>query len=135
MEILTWKIRISVLWIFLAVGMSAAMILYLMMPGAIEEIMAGEMGGMRISDGLSIFFAIFWLIPLIMAVLSLTLKASPNRWLNFVLAILFGLFYIFDVSGHLAAGEIGGHLLMSIVGIVVAAFIAWFAWRWPKQQT
>ena len=33
------KIKIAVLWIFLAVAMSASMILWFMAPGAIDEIM------------------------------------------------------------------------------------------------
>ena len=134
MEILRWKTRLSVLWVFMAVGMSAAMILYNMMPGIVEEIIAGEMEGMQISDGLLAGFAIFWLIPLIMAVLCLTLKDAPNRWTNFVLSIIFGVFYLVDVIGDLSLGGLSGDILMGIAAIVVAAFIAWFAWKWPKQE-
>ena len=134
MEILRWKTRLSVLWVFMAVGMSAAVILYFMMPGVVEEIIAGEMEGMQISDGLLAGFAIFWLIPLIMAVLCLTLKDAPNRWTNFVLSIIFGVFYLVDVIGDLSRWGLSGDTLMGIAAIVVAAFIAWFAWKWPKQE-
>ena len=134
MEILRWKTRLSVLWVFMAVGMSAAMILYFMMPGVVEEIIAGEMEGMQISDGLLAGFTIFWLIPLIMAVLCLTLKDAPNRWTNFVLSIIFGVFYLVDVIGDLSRVGLSGDTLMGIAAIVVAAFIAWFAWKWPKQE-
>jgi len=74
MENLVWKMRISVLWIFLAVSMSAAMILYIMGPGVINDIIAGEMEEMEISAGVLMLFALFWLIPLIMAFLTLVLK-------------------------------------------------------------
>ena len=134
MEILRWKTRLSVLWVFMAVGMSAAMILYFMVPGVVEEIIAGEMEGMQISDGLLAGFTIFWLIPLIMAVLCLTLKDAPNRWTNFVLSIIFGVFYLVDVIGDLSRVGLSGDTLMGIAAIVVAAFIAWFAWKWPKQE-
>ena len=134
MELLRWKTRLSVLWVFMAVSMSAGMILYNMMPGVVEEIIAGEWEGMQISDGLLAGFTIFWLIPLIMAVLCLTLKDAPNRWTNFVLSIIFGVFYLVDVIGDLSRGDLSGHTLMGIAAIVVAAFIAWFAWKWPKQE-
>ena len=135
MEVLRWKIIISVLWIFLAVGMSASMILLLMEPGVVQELIAGKIEWTQISEGLLVFFALFWLIPLIMAVLSLTLRASPNRRANFVLGIVFVLLYVVDIIQHSIQGALHvAYLLMLISGIVVAAFIAWFAWRLPKQE-
>ena len=130
MESLTWKIRISVLWIFMAVAMSAHSVLYLMGPGAIEEI-----EGMHLSAGMFFFMAIFWWVPLVMAVLSLTLKDPANRWSNFVLGIVFTVLNIVHlITEHLA--QPSAHQLL-IIGstVVVTGLIAWFAWRWPKQQT
>ena len=136
MELLRWKTRLSVLWVFMAVGHSAGMFLYLLMPGVLEEVMAGKIGGMQLSEGVMVLYAIFWLIPFIMAVLCLTLKDSYNRWLSFVLAILYILFFIVDIISYLASGEsISVALwLIYVAGIVASALIAWFALRWPKQQ-
>ena len=136
MELLRCKIRISVLWVFLAVGMSASMILLLMEPGVIEGLMAGNLEWTQVSEGLLVLNALFWLIPLIMAVLSLTLKASPNRRANIALGIVFVLLYVVDIIQHSIHGALHvAYLLMLVLGIVVAAFIAWFAWRLPKQET
>ena len=99
MELLRWKAKLSVLWVFMAVGMSAAMVLGLMMPGEIEEMMAGE------SEAMMVGYALFWLVPLVMVVLCLTLNRSVNRWLNFILGMLFGLFFIFEVISRQTAGE------------------------------
>ena len=136
MELLRWKIRIAVLWIFLAVGMSAGMFLWFMGPGAIEDIIAGKMEDMQIGEGLMFLFAIFWLIPLIMAFLTLTMKDSANRWTNFVLGILFAIFYIVDLSNHATGEAIPSiaFLVTGILGIVAAALIAWFAWKLPKEE-
>ena len=132
MENLVWKMRISVLWIFLAVGMSAAMILYIMAPGVIDEIITGEMEGMEITAGILMIFALFWLIPLIMSFLTLVLKDTINRWSNAVLGLFFAAFYIIDISGHLSRGEeFGGHALVGVAGIIVALVIFWHAWKWP----
>lgn len=134
MENLVWKMRISILWIFLAVSMSAAMILYIMASGVIEEIITGEMEGMEISAGILMIFALFWLIPLIMAFLTLVLKDVVNRWSNAGLGLFFAVFYIIDISGHLSRGEeFGGHALVGVAGIIVALLIFWHAWKWPKK--
>ena len=136
MELLRCKARLSVLWVFMAVGMSAYMFLYFMMPGTIEKVMAGEMEGMELSEGILVVYALYWLIPLVMAVLCLTLSGSANRWLNFVLGILFGLWFIAGIFEHVVMGDLGSAaiLLMFIVAIVVGALIAYFAWKLPKEE-
>jgi len=76
MENLLLKIRVAVLWIFLAVAMSTSMILSLMGLGVIEEIMDGSMEGLKITSGTIMFFSLFWLIPMAMAFLSLRFRIS-----------------------------------------------------------
>jgi hypothetical protein len=136
MEILRWKARLSVLWVFMAVCMSAFMFSYFMMPDVLKELMAGRMEGEPVSEMVMVVYALFWLIPLIMAVLCLTLKGSVNRWLNFVLGILIALLMIFDIASHLAAGEATSIALwlIGIAMIVVPALIAYFAWKLPKEE-
>jgi uncharacterized membrane protein len=129
MEILRWKTRIAVLWIFMAVAMSAHSIFSFMVPELVEE-----MWGMELGQGMMLFMALFWLIPLIMAVLSLTLKDSANRWANFVVGIVFTILNIVHFTEHLAPPS-ACQILITGSTIVVTGLIAWFAWRWPKQQT
>jgi len=131
MELLRWKARLSVLWVFIAVGMSAVMILRFMMPGVIEEVMVGE------SEGMMVAYAFFWLVPLAVAVLCLTLKDSLNRWTNFVLGILLGLFFIICeiIVPVIQRDAVSVALwLMIIAGLLVLFFIAWFAWKWPEYE-
>jgi hypothetical protein len=135
MELLRSRARLSVLWVFMAVSMSAYSILYTMMPGVIEEMMAGKMEGMEISEGMMVMYALYWLIPLIMAVLCLTLRGSANRWLNFVLGIIFALWFIAGIFEHSVVSEASvAILLMYIVAIVVGALIAWLGWKLPKEE-
>ncbi len=129
-----WKIRISVLWIYLAVAMSAGMVLWLMGEGVIEEVIEGTMEGLEISHGTLVLFALFWIIPLTMAFMTLVLEDKPNRWSNLILGIFFAFFYAFDVANHLSeGGATAGHILMGIVGVVVAAMIFWHGWKWPVE--
>jgi len=133
MELLRWKTRIAVLWIIEAVGMSSYMFLSFMESGKIEGIMAGEIGGMQISEGVLFFFAIFWFIPWILAFLSLTLKDSANRWTNFVLGILWAIGLAYGLIESAIEGESAAILVGYFLGIVAAALIAWYAWKLPKQ--
>ena len=128
MGILQWKIRISVLWIFMAVAMAAHNVLAFMEPGAMEQIEE-----MQISVGMFLFMALFWWVPLVMAVLSVTLKDLANRWTNMILGIVFTVLNIFHLIEHLA--DPSAHQIL-IIGstVVVTALIFWHALKWPKQE-
>ena len=128
MEILRWKIRIALLWLFMAVAMSAHSVLSFMDPGAMEKLAAMEMG-----PGMMLFMAIFWWVPLVMAVLSISLKDSANRWTNMVLGIVFTLLNLGHFIEHVAEPSAEQILIVGST-VVVTAFIAWYAWKWPKQE-
>ena len=128
-----YKIKLVVLWLFFAVSTSAGMVLMFMMPGVIEEIMVGELGGMPISEGYLLVLAIFWLIPLTMAYLSLTLKDSANRWANIIVGIAWAGLGILALSRLLIQGQLT-LALIEVSRTVAAALIVWYAWKWPKQE-
>jgi len=128
MESLRLRIKISVLWIFMAVAMSAHSVLAFMEPGAMEELAAMQMGA-----GMFLFMALFWLIPLIMAFLSLTLKDLADRRPNIVLGIVFTILNIWHLAEHLAQPSIQQILIIGST-VVVTALIAWYAWKWPKPE-
>ena len=134
MELLRWKTRIAVLWLIEAFGMSVFMFLFFMEPGVIEGIISGEIEELQIGEGLLFYFAVFWFIPWIMAFLSLTLKGSANRWTNFVLGILFIVFLTIGLIEQAIGGKSAAILVDYFLGIVAAALIAWYAWKWPKQE-
>jgi len=99
-------------------------------PGAMEQLMTGELS---MAPELMFVGAIVALIPLVMAVLTLALKDSINRWLNIILGlvitvIFFGSFI--DLSTTTPAAHIQ---LLSIAGFVAPALIVWQAWKWPKK--
>lgn len=128
MASLTLKIRIALLWVFMAVAMSAHSIVFFMEPGAIEEIEKMQMGA-----GMLLFMALFWWVPLVMAVLSLTLRDSANRWANMILGIVFTGLNIFHLIEHLAQPSVHQILIIGST-VVVTALIFWYALKWPKQE-
>ena len=135
MESLTFKIKISILWISFAISTSAAMILWFVEPGIIKQIMTtGEMITEKLSEGNLIFFALYWLIPLSMAFLTQILKYSLNRWLNFVLSLVFATFTIYYFISHLIQGWFTvANFLILIFSFVITVLIAWYSWKLPKE--
>ena len=133
-ENLALKIKFAVLWLFVAVTMSSNTVLYFIVPGVIDEIRAGEVVGMQAGPELLLVMAItyFW-VPLVMAVLSLTLKDKVNRWANITLGIFYAGFILFELTMNITTVAYPYVILMDISAIVVAALIAWYAWKWSKQ--
>lgn len=136
MELLRWKARLSVLWLTMAIGTAAFVLFSFLTPGVIEGIMAGEMEGMQIDEVYMLIDALLFLIPMVVAILCLTLNGAANRWLNFVVGIVWVLWFVFAIIDNATRGDkiFIATWLMTLAGLVVSAFIAWFAWKWPKQE-
>ncbi len=139
MELLKSKTRIAVLWLIMAVTYSAHMALSIFEPDVIKLV---TNGGIKISEGMFIF-SIFlaWLIPLSMAFLSISFKSPADRRVNMVAGIIF----IFGNAGHLLTEQLMApsthmaqpsihQLLLNLVTVAAAALIAWYSWKWPKQE-
>lgn len=127
-----WKIKISVLWLFVAIAILAHQILVLMEPGIIAQLMAGEAEGQKIGPELILFFAILMLVPLVMAFLSLTLKDLVNRWVNIILGAIFAVIWFVGVVDAAQTAYWGG-ALMTLSAVVASALIVWYAWK-SKQR-
>jgi len=127
MEKLAYRIKISVLWIFMAVAMSAHSIFAFMDPNAVEH-----MKEMQIGPMMFLFMALFWILPLIMAFLSIILKDTACRWANIILGLLFTVFNLFHFFEHLVQPSIQQIVIIGST-VVVTALISYYAIRWPKQ--
>lgn len=135
MEDLALKIRFAVLWLFVAVTLSVNTMLYFIVPGVIDEIRAGEVVGMKATPELLLVMAImYYWVPLVMAVLSLTLKHKANRWANVILGIFYAGFILFELTMNITTVAYPYLILMDTSVIVASALIAWYAWKWPKQK-
>jgi len=116
------KITLSGLWI-------ALMLTYLL--GDVLRIFsgdfkAGEIGGMKISQGMWLGIAILMVIPVVMVFLSLTLNDPVNRWANIIVAIFF---FGFNLIGLPTYPSVYDKFLI-VVGLVFNALTVWYAWKW-----
>jgi hypothetical protein len=131
-SVLTWKLRISVLWIFLAVCQAAAFAMVMLEPGVIRGLMAGHLWGVNThSAGVQINTALFFLAPMAMAYLTLVLNAAVSRWVSGVLGALAVVTGISILLGQ-AAGMSAAMNVVVIVGSLVALLIVWHAWKGPR---
>jgi hypothetical protein len=128
-----WKIRISVLWLFTEVAGLASGLLALMELGVIEQVMAGEIEGMKIGPEFLLLLAILLLVPLVMAFLSLACpRDSRNRWANIIVGIVWTGLGLTDLPKYLAKPSAYA-ILMWLSGVVATALIVWYAWK-SKQK-
>ena len=122
-------IRISVLWIFAAVTMSAHYALLFFEPDVLQKTGAGASARLAIVEAFA-----NWLIPLTMAFLSVTLEGLANRYLNMVLGGLYILLSIFHVARcpiiHVSNKPSVHQLLVGISTVVATALVFWYAWNW-----
>jgi len=124
------KIKIAGLWIFKALASLTFTIIMFMEEGVLEGIMAGEVLGMEIGPEILLVGAIEAWAPLVMIVVSLTLKYKANRWTNIIAGIVFTALSLMSMADALNAHGI----LLWVSQAVATALIVWLAWKWPKQE-
>ena len=116
------RIILSALWI-------ALMLAYLL--GDVLRIysgdfVAGKMGGVQFTQRMWLGIAVLMLVPIVMAILSLTLPYPVNRWANIIVAILFFVFNLIGLPTYPSAYD----RFLIIVGLVFNLLTVWYAWKW-----
>jgi len=131
-----WKIKISVLWLLHTLGSVFVGFVMWLEPGVIEEIIAGEVMGTKITPEILLIVSIEFLVPFFMAFLSLTLNDSINRWLNIIVGIVFAALGLISVIEYLAipSAYFAYAVLVWFSILVVTALVVWYAWK-SKQKT
>jgi len=127
MENFELRVRLSVLWLFNIIAEAVMLVLAFAYPGTLEQIIEGELALGPVDEIVS---AIVILIPLVMAVLTLTVKHSINRWLNIILGILIAILYLgnfFELITTMPALHI---LIINLAAFMAPALIVWYSWKW-----
>jgi hypothetical protein len=125
------RIMLSALWVARMLTGFVGDVLKFYEPGMVEQILAGEVDGMPLTQGFLLVAAIMFVLPVFMVYLSLTLPDKANRWANIILAILF---FGLNLIGELPTYEYAYRTFLVIVEMVFLALIVWYAWKWPKQE-
>ena len=99
--------------------------------GDVLRIFAGDFesgefaGGFQPTQGMWLLIAVIMLIPIVMVVLTLTLKYPAIRWANIIVAIFL---VVFNLFGLPYPGAYDNFLI--IVSFVFNALTVWYAWKW-----
>jgi Sec-independent protein secretion pathway component TatC len=113
--------RLSTLWVVIMLNMVFADILTFIKPGALQDLWAGQ-GGVQITPGLLLLFAILIEVPIAMIVLSRVLRPGPARWTHTTAAVVTTAFVV-------GGGSLTPHyVFFATVELACMALIVWSVW-------
>ena len=147
MKATNWKVRISLLWVLITLTMLVQILLtwsatafqrnfWFLDPARLGTQTSGVLMG----------FAIFLLVPLIAAYLSVVLRSLANRLLNLVLGIVYAGFTVANIvssfsrssawgSSTVSVQPLGAQILLAFATLVACGLIVAHAWILPRQPT
>jgi hypothetical protein len=120
------KIKLSALWVVLMLTYLLGDVLRIFS----GDFMAGEIGGMQITQVMYLGMAILMVIPIVMVFLSLTLPKKANRWVNIIVAIFFFVFNLIGLPTYPSAYD----KFLIIVGLMFNVLTVWYAWKWVETE-
>lgn len=100
-------------------------------PGYIEKVISGLMGPLTVDQSILLASSVLMLIPIVMIILSITMK---NR-LMFLLNCIVGILYIFVNVSHLIGETWIYYLVYGIVEIVITLVIVRLSFKEFKGQS
>jgi hypothetical protein len=122
------QIKLSALWIALMFVWQQGDVLRLY---AGDVLVGEDIGGELISPELMWLVGAIWMtIPVVMILLSLTLKYRANRWANTIVGIFFVVLNLLGLGTY----PWGYDKFLIIVGLLFNVLIVWYAWKWPVQE-
>ena len=127
------KAKLSAAWI-------TAMFLYvygdfltIFSPGMVDDLLAGDLGGMQTTQVVLLGIAIFMAIPSFMVFLSIALKARANRWANIIVGTIYTAVALVTGFGALMGGVLF-YVFLAILEAALCMLIVRFAWMWPRTD-
>ncbi len=125
------RIILSALWIAL---------MFIFQQGDMLRIYSGDYtpgdvlwGKVMSSEIMWLVSAITMTIPVVMIILSLTLKYPVNRWANIIVGIFWLLYSLMGLLGKQYPSAYDNFLL--VVAIVVNVLTVWYAWKWVAIES
>jgi hypothetical protein len=124
------RFKIAALWIAMLFLFAYGDIFGFFSPGQIQEVMAGELSGMAITQVFLFAVSLYVAVASVMVFFSLVLSPTVNRWTNIVLPSL----YVVSILAS-AIGETSAYYwLLSLAESALLLLIVWYAWTWPRQE-
>ena len=126
------KTKLSTLWLFATVNYLYADVVGLMDHNLLQGYLAGNVGGLQISQGFLLAAGVLVEIPMAMILLSRLLDPRANRWAN----VGAGAFMtVVQLATLFAKTPALYYVFFSAVEVASTAAIVWLAWRWRDAVT
>lgn len=127
------KIKLAALWTSLMFCYVYGDFFSLFVPGRIQHLMDGNSGAGETTPITLLLYAALLSLPALMILLSVILKARPNRILNITLGIFYTLVMIMVVITSLGEWMIF-YTFLGVVEIILTCTIVWQAIKWPTLK-
>jgi len=126
------RLILSALWVAVTFFSVFEGILGFVKPGYLKGVLAGEVDGIQITQGVMVGNAIMMVIKSVMFFLSLTLSYPIIRWTNIILCIAFFVLILMTFGFYFTTKvQIWVYYyVFSASEIVLYALIFWYAWKW-----
>jgi hypothetical protein len=128
------KVKLALLWAALMFFYIYNDILSFFQPGHVADLVEGQLEGVQFTQSFLIGAALLMALPSLMIILSLTLRAGLNRWVN----IFAGIFHLLVLVGTQFVGESKVWIYWRLYELLEAVFIVliiWTAWKWPTVDS
>jgi hypothetical protein len=124
------RLKMSALWIAMLFLFAYGDIFGFFKPGQIQQVISGEISGIKITQVFLFGASIYIAIASLMVFLSLVLRPRVNRWTNIVLPILF----IVSIAASVIGESWAYFIFLSVAEIGLLLLIVWYAWTWPTHE-
>ena len=124
------RVKIAALWAATLFLFAYGDIFGFFRPGVIQDVMAGTVSGIKVSQAFLLATSAYVAIPSAMVFLTLVLKPAINRWTNVVLGGLYAASVVLLTIGETWAY----YYFLSAAETILLLVIVWYAWRWPGPQ-
>jgi hypothetical protein len=102
-------------------------------PVALKSLLENT-GPIKSTPELVLVMAIIFVFPVLMSVLTLTLKPFVSRWANRIMGILYALITLAFWVLCFVLRSAGYEFVWSTAQLVFTLLVVWYAWKWPKQE-
>jgi hypothetical protein len=118
--------KLSTLWLFATLNYLYCDVVTLMDPSVLRGFLAGNVGGMTVSQGFLLAGGALVEIPIAMVLLSRMLPPFANRWANIGAAAFMT---VVQAASLLAKTPAPYYLFFSTIEIATTLTIVWLAWH------
>jgi hypothetical protein len=102
-------------------------------PVALEANLANT-AAVKVTPELLLVMSVIFVVPILVSVLTLTLKSPVSRWANRIIGIFYAvMIFAFWVSAFVSRLH-GYEIVWYTAQLVFALLVVWYAWKWPKQE-